>query len=187
MGNYYLDIETTGLEPEECKILTIQWCELERNTGKLIGKLNILKEWESSEKQILEEFVDALNLTDPYPFSFIPIGYNLGFEHKFLSVRSEKHDTFPININSRPHLDLHQLALFINRGEFKGTKLSNMTNKPEDGLVIQNYYRNGQFDKIENYIQLETQQFIQFVQWAFETVPMLLPELRQRFPKPAGK
>ena len=32
--NYYLDIETTGLDPLQDKIITIQYMELERNTAK---------------------------------------------------------------------------------------------------------------------------------------------------------
>ena len=32
--NYYLDIETTGLDEVESKITTIQYVELERSTGK---------------------------------------------------------------------------------------------------------------------------------------------------------
>ena len=42
--NYYLDIETTGLDPLHSKIITIQYMELERNTGKPVGPLKILKE-----------------------------------------------------------------------------------------------------------------------------------------------
>ena len=71
MGNYYLDIETTGLDEVQNEIVTIQWCELERNTGQKLGELQILKSWESSEKDILEKFADIVDLTNPYPFSFI--------------------------------------------------------------------------------------------------------------------
>jgi len=39
--NYYLDIETTGLNPFENKIITIQYMELERNTAKPTGPLKI--------------------------------------------------------------------------------------------------------------------------------------------------
>ncbi|MHB8546333.1 MAG: ribonuclease H-like domain-containing protein [Nitrosotalea sp.] len=45
MGNFYLDIETTGVDPRNDKIITIQFVELERNTGKQIGEFRILKEW----------------------------------------------------------------------------------------------------------------------------------------------
>ena len=43
MNCYYLDIETTGLDPLQSKIITIQYMELERNTAKPVGPLNILK------------------------------------------------------------------------------------------------------------------------------------------------
>jgi len=56
--NYYLDIETTGLDPLHSKIITIQYMELDRNTGKPVGPLKILKEWESDEKTILKRFIE---------------------------------------------------------------------------------------------------------------------------------
>jgi len=56
--NYYLDIETTGLDPLHAKIITIQYMELERNTAKPIAPLKILKEWESDEKTIHGRFVN---------------------------------------------------------------------------------------------------------------------------------
>ena len=40
MGNYYLDIETTGLDEVQDKITTIQYVELERGTGKQLGGIN---------------------------------------------------------------------------------------------------------------------------------------------------
>ena len=46
MANYYLDIETTGLDPGNSSIITIQYQELERGTGRPVGELSILKEWE---------------------------------------------------------------------------------------------------------------------------------------------
>ena len=55
--NYYLDIETTGLDELHDKIITIQYMELERNTAKPIGPLKILKEWESDEKTFLKRFI----------------------------------------------------------------------------------------------------------------------------------
>jgi len=44
MGQFYLDIETTGLDPLKDKILTMQYQELDRNTGEAKGELVILKE-----------------------------------------------------------------------------------------------------------------------------------------------
>ena len=39
MVNFYFDIETTGLNPKKDKILTIQYQELDRNTGEPKGEL----------------------------------------------------------------------------------------------------------------------------------------------------
>ena len=78
--NYYLDIETTGLDELHDKIITIQYMELERNTGNPIGPLKILKEWESDEKTILKKFVEDFVPTNKW--AFIPIGFGLQFEHK---------------------------------------------------------------------------------------------------------
>ena len=58
MVSYYLDIETNGLDPYQDRIITIQYAELERGTGKQIGELNILKEWELGEEQMLRQFIE---------------------------------------------------------------------------------------------------------------------------------
>ena len=85
--NYYLDIETTGLDPLRHKIITIQYMELERNTAKPVGQLKILKEWESDEKTILTKFIEESGINDSYKFTFIPVGFNLQFEHSFFWQR----------------------------------------------------------------------------------------------------
>jgi hypothetical protein len=78
MGNYYLDIETTGLDEVENKITTIQYVELERGTGKQLGELTILKEWELGEEEMLRKFIEDSPITNNYSFDFVPVGYNLG-------------------------------------------------------------------------------------------------------------
>lgn len=110
MPNFYLDIETTGTDPQRDKIITIQFVELERNTARKIGPLRILKEWESNEKDIIATFIQESGISDPYPFRFIPIGYNLGFEHKFLWHRSRLHGFAPINLLGKPVIDLRPVG-----------------------------------------------------------------------------
>ena len=55
MVNYYFDIETTGINPQEHQIITIQYQELNWE-GKPKKDLIILKEWESSEEDIVTKF-----------------------------------------------------------------------------------------------------------------------------------
>src|SRR3989344_4124937 len=130
MGNYYFDIETTGLDPKRDRVITIQYQELDRATGAPIGKLTILKEWESSEHEIIKKFVKDLGLEDPYAFTFIPVGYNLNFEHNFLKERTALHGYgTPVDILTKPSIDLRPLGILMNKGEFKGSGLDRITGK----------------------------------------------------------
>lgn len=90
--DYYFDIETgpkditdpnlrANLEPEDGKVITIQYQRLDSRTGVALEPLTILKEWESTEEEILERFKPMI--TENW-WNFIPVGYNLNFEFKFL-------------------------------------------------------------------------------------------------------
>ena len=127
MVQYYLDIETTGLNPSEEQIITIQYQELDKNTGEAKGELKILKAWELSEKEIIEQFISDSKILDSYRFSFVPIGFNLNFEHNFLKVRSEKHGLPQIDVLNHPFLDLQIIGIVMNKGEFKGASLDGKT------------------------------------------------------------
>ena len=151
--NYYLDIETTGLDPLHAKIITIQYMELERNTAKPISPLKILKEWESDEKTILTEFISNSGISDDYKFNFIPVGFNLQFEHSFFIGRCLSNNIKPVDILNRPFLDLKTVAVIMNRGEFKGASLHKMTNKPHSGAVVIEWYNEKKYEEIENYIK----------------------------------
>jgi len=71
MIEYYFDIETTGVDFEKDEIITIQWQELDGFTGRPKSELNILKSWESSEREILKSFLPNLMR---HPFDFIMVG-----------------------------------------------------------------------------------------------------------------
>jgi len=173
MPGYYLDIETTGLDEVVNKIITIQYQELERGTGKPIGKLHILKEWELGESEMIQKFIDDSQLHDPYPFNFIPVGVNLGFEHKFLLEKSAKYDLFPISVLSRPYNDLQTTLVLMNKGEFLGSGLDKMTGKKHDGSPIPSWYLEKQYNMIEDYIIQETQEFCKLYQWLHRKMPEL--------------
>lgn len=179
MGNFYFDIETTGLNSKIDQIITIQYQELHRNTGEAIGNLIILKAWESSEKNILEKFINDSRIADPYPFTFIPSGYNLRFEHDFLKDRTKHHGLDELDILHKPFIDLHPLGILMNKGEFKGSGLDKLTDKPMDGSRIPKWYEQKEYDKIVKYIEDETKAFIKFNAWLYKEMPEFLERYKK--------
>ncbi len=179
MTTFYLDIETTGLNPKKDKIITIQFQELDRYTGESVGNLVILKEWESSEKEIIARFIKMSNILHEYDFSFVPIGYNLGFEHNFLKERSELNGLPSLDILHCPFIDLRAIGILMNDGQFKGSALSDITGKKGTGIRIPIWYANKEYDKIINYIKDETKEFINFTTWLYKKMPGLLGELQK--------
>jgi len=179
MTSFYLDIETTGLDPAIDKIITIQFQELDRYTGEVVGKLIILKEWESSEKQIIKEFIEKSGIFEDYAFSFVPVGYNLGFEHNFLKIRSKINNLPSLDILNLPFIDLRAIGILMNGGQFKGSGLSNLTGKKGDGIQIPFFYQNKEYDKIIDYIKNETEEFIKFNKWLYKKMSTLLPEFKK--------
>ena len=176
--NYYLDIETTGFYPEKNdKIITIQYMALNEETAKPEGPLKILKEWESDEKTILKRFIEDFRPNDRW--AFVPVGYGLGFEHKFFWQRCISNGLTPISILGRPFLDLMTVAVLMNGGRFKGAALDDMTSKPRDGSVIPGWYREKKYAEIERYIKEETDGFAEFCSRIYEELPNLLEKFKQ--------
>ncbi|PIN85538.1 MAG: hypothetical protein COV47_01655 [Candidatus Diapherotrites archaeon CG11_big_fil_rev_8_21_14_0_20_37_9] len=179
MANFYFDIETTGLDPRKDKIITIQYQELDRNTGEAIGELVILKEWELTERGMLEKFLKDSKIDSNYPFDFIPTGYNLTFEHNFMRERTAKHSFNPIDILSKPFIDLRSIGVLMNKGEFKGSGLDQITEKQSDGRNIPVWYNSKEYGEIETYIVNETKAFIKFNAWLYRKMPGLLERFRK--------
>ncbi len=177
MAYFYLDIETfsEGATPNPIKdkIITIQYQEMNAN-GTPAGSLNILKEWEKGEEGILKEFIPLLK-----PWSFIPVGNNLNYERKFLKTKCLQHaipfDIYDFTYNS-PAIDIQSLFVILNKGQFKGCGMHNFTSKKTNGSVIAPWYRNKEYDKIEQYIKEETEAFLEFYQKCHEELPKVFPK-----------
>jgi len=172
---YYLDIETTGFDAENHKIITIQYMALDAETGKPAGQLKILKEWESDEKTILKRFIE--DFRPEYKWAFIPIGYGLSFEHKFFWQRCISNGLKPIGILTRPFLDLMTVGVLLNGGSFKGAALDDLTSKSQDGSVIPGYYKEKKYAEIERYIKNEIDGFCGLATKLFVKLPKLRDEL----------
>lgn len=179
MANYYLSIETTGLDPKKDKIITIQYQELDRTSGKPAGELIILKEWESSEKEIIEKFIISTKIKDSYPFTFVPVGYNLNFVSRFLKERTRINKIGELDILEKPFIDLRAFGIIMNKGEFKGSGLEKITGKEMDGKQIPAWFEKKEFDKIIKFIVIETNAFIELNKWLYREMPKFL----ERFQK----
>ncbi|MGI0027088.1 MAG: ribonuclease H-like domain-containing protein [Nitrosopumilaceae archaeon] len=174
MPNFYLDIETTGLNPQDSKIISIQFAQLHDGTSEQIGELRILKEWESSEKEILKQFIVQSEITGSYPFSFISVGFNLQFEHNFFIQRCKANGLEPIDIFNKPHIDIKPFAVIMNNGQFKGSGLDKITGKPHGGGIVPQWYNEKKYNEIENYIKKEATEFINLCVWLYKELPLLL-------------
>ena len=161
MPHYYLDIETTGLDPNTDQILTIQFQKISVFTGKAAGPLNILTSWENSEEDIVKEI--AMHMLDDYPWHFVPVGNNLTFEFKFLSNKFQKYLGKDIDVEffvTRPHIDLKSVMILANSGKFKGCHL--VLGKQGTGSDVPVWYENQEYQKIIDYIEDEANCFLDF-------------------------
>ena len=175
MTYYYLDIETTGFDVENDKIITIQYVELDEKTAKPVGSLKILKEWESDEKTILKRFIEDFRPENRW--AFVPVGYGLSFEHGFFWQRCISNGFKPISILGRPFLDLMIVGVLLNGGSFKGAGLDDLTSKSQDGSVIPGYYKEKKYAEIERYIKNEIDGFCGLATKLFVKLPKLRDEL----------
>jgi hypothetical protein len=173
MTEYYFDIETTGVDFDEDKIVTIQWQELDRDNGEAISELNILKSWESSEKNILKEFSPKLTC---YPWNFVFIGKNLHFDFCMLNERLKHFGLGKIDLrclNKRISLDIKPILVMMNKGFGGYDKVIPKTN-PTPNDTIPKLYAEERYSEIVKYIEDEAKDFVK----AYQTFKRELPSLK---------
>lgn len=177
MPEYYFDIETTGTDFDKDEIITIQWQRLSGYIGEPLGELNILKRWELSEKEMLQQFKPYLTCN---PWEFIFVGKNLFFDFCMLNERLKHFGLGEIDLrflNQRVSLDIKPILVVMNGGSFKGyDKLIPKTNPTTNDMIPQ-CYKDGECDKIIQYIEAEAKDFIA----AYQILKKELPQLKQLF------
>lgn len=173
LGEYYFDVETTGTNFDRDEIITIQWQELDRYNGEPIGKLNILKRWDSSEEEIIKKFHPNLKC---YHWDFVFIGKNLFFDFCMLNERLKHFDLGEIDLrclNERVSLDIKPILVVMNENGFKGyDKMIPKTN-PTTNDTIPVLYKEGKYSEIIKYIEDETRDFIKAYQMFKRELPKL--------------
>ena len=175
MTEYYFDVETTGIDFDKDEIITIQWQRL-GYAGEPVGELNILKSWESSEKDILQKFFPNLTCN---PWNFIFIGKNMGFDFAMLGQRLKHHKIGDFNLcclQERVTLDIKPILVLLNNCRFKGYQNLIPKTNPTENRDIPDLYRNGKFDEIVQYIVDETKDFID----AFQQIKKEMPKLKEQ-------
>lgn len=189
MSHYYFDIETTGLNPWQDRIISLQAVRLEPKTGQAVSAMRMFSIWrdtrygdtqDDKEKDIIKQALNFVDAYNPNPFAFIPIGYNLDFENRFIKTRLAVLGLPPLPCDivsfERPKLDLRPIGVFICNGEFKGSSLEAISGKVGSGKKVLEWYETGDFQKIDEYAIGETESFIAFLQWLYATMPKIHKE-----------
>ncbi|MHA1328099.1 MAG: ribonuclease H-like domain-containing protein [Promethearchaeota archaeon] len=182
---YYFDIETYSIlnkpDPENDKIITIQYQKINLKTGEPIDKLVILKEWKSSEKDIVTLFYNKfLKIGKDYKnkWKFVPVGFNLNFEWEFIIAKVRKY--LGIKLSSKeiyydkPRVDLQPILVLLNGGVFRGASLDKFSNKPPNNKKIKGWYENKLYHKIEQYIENEVKAFLDLLCKIIKNIHKLL-------------
>ena len=156
---HYLDIETTGLDSEKNKVITVQFAKIDFKTGMMMEPVTILPEWQSSEEDILEKAYSFL--MEGGEWNFVPCGYNiLHFDLPFLFSRFQTVLKKPVTYEflNRPTLDLKSTFILMNGGRFKGSNRYIKKNGIS-GKSVPQWYERKEYDKIEAYISMEADAF----------------------------
>ena len=177
---YYFDTEATSFNFDTAEIITIQWQMLDEFMGEPKGELNILKRWESSEKEILETFIPNLKC---YLWDFIFVGKNLMFDFCLLNQRMKQHNLGEIDLrylHDRLIIDIKPIQVLINKGKFKGyDKVIPKTN-PLTNDKIPQLYKDENYPEIIQYIKDEAEDFIK----AYQILKREMPKLKNLIAEP---
>jgi len=153
-------------DPETDKIITIHYQKIDFRSGKPLQDIVILKEWESSEEEIVTRFYDKFFRGGHNKWIFIPVGYNLNSTWEFITCKFEEYlGRYYVNRRFHftiPHIDLESIIVLLNKGNFIGAKLEKFTKKPSSGNMVKKWYKNQEYDNIENHIKGSAEAFLIF-------------------------
>ncbi len=151
-----------GPNPKNSKIITIQY-QLLSDDGTRKKKLQIFKEWESSEEDIIKRV--SVLFHPSRIWEFIPIGHNIYFDLGMFKERARiygiKYSNWFI-YNELPTIDIKHICVGMNAFRLKDSGLDKFTGKETSGVMVPVWYYNGEYEKILDYIRKEAKEFIEF-------------------------
>ena len=111
-------------------------------------------------------------------WNFIPVGYNLSFEFKFLQYKFKEYFNIDFSAEDwleRPKNDLKLIGVILNHGYFKGATLDSFTDKEQGGSKIPIWYRSGDYHAILDYIDKETNAYLDIWRKLKKELPLMFP------------
>lgn len=155
---YYFDVETTGDDPQQDRIVTVQFQPLGDDLTPA-GHFQIMAEWEWGERQVLQMVLEK-GVLEP-TWDFVPIGNHIRFDLTFLIERATKwkllewdHSKLKYYWFTKPYVDIGVVLVLLNRGTFVGSGLHHFADK-ESGAIVPKLYRERRFPAIIEYVTRE--------------------------------
>jgi len=168
LAEWYFDIETEGTDPQQDRILTIQYQAM--TDGEAAGSFQVLAEWEWGEKQIVRMIVEK-GLLDP-TWDFVPVGNHLKFDLTFIMEKAEKYGIKKFGLEglryywfTKPLIDLAPVLELMNRGRFHGSSSSEFTDK-KNSSDVPRLYRDGKYAEIIEYVTREKDETLAIIREA---------------------
>jgi len=193
MTDMYFDVEIAYLDPkhielmklgrkapdprpENCKIITAQY-QLIKDDGTPKGGLQVFKEWESSEEQIIRKIATMINPARKW--EFIPVGHNIYFDLSMLKDRAALYGLNYSNwfiYNDIPSIDIKHICVGMNAFKLKDSGLDKFCGKETSGRDVPIWYQDKEYGKIIDYVQKEAKEFVEF----YAKLRRTLPEFRKK-------
>jgi len=155
---FYLDVESEGEDPQQDRLITVQFQPLE-DSLRPAGPMTVLAEWEWGEKELVRAVI-AKGLFEE-GWDFVPVGNRLRFDLTFLMERARHHglrDWDPATLRrfwfNKPMLDIGNVLVLMNGGKFEGSSIANFVEKGASAEVPMLYHQ-AKYAEILSYVHRE--------------------------------
>lgn len=173
MPAYYLSIDGTKTgersDPATDKLVSIQYQKIDLATGEPLDVLVILREWESSEKDVVTVFYNQFFRPGLPVADFIPVGLNLDYAYEMLLALFKKYGLAPPTSHElyyqRLRFDLRPIIVLLNNGSFTGAGLDAFSLKKGEDRHMEKWCGRQDYGRIEHYVRGEAARFLKVFQY----------------------
>ena len=185
MPQYYFDVVTYSPgdkpDPETDRIISIQYRKIDFRSGRPLQEMETLREWESSEEDIVTRFFNTFFRGGQNKWIFIPVGYGLNAIWEIITLKFEQYlgpyFTNPWFYLTIPSLDLEPVVVMLNSGNFIGARLEKFTGEPEYKHRVKAWYEARDFEAIDSAIVSSASAFLTFYQRLKQRIPSILEDV----------